>query len=180
MHPASRDHYRTLQVDPKADAQVIKSAYRALARVFHPDVQGDDEVMKRLNQAWEVLGDPARRAKYDAERAGRHGATNVEQHAGAFASRSPADSAGPPQGAPFGSVIGVGRYDGWTIGQVAQVDRPFLEWLRSAPAGRGLRDEIDAILAMRATGGGTRGSGSFETVRARTAGWWNPAAATPR
>jgi curved DNA-binding protein CbpA len=57
----------------------------------------------------------------------------------------PDDHAGPPVGEPFGPLLKFGRYEGWTVGQVARVDRPFLEWLRGAPAGRGLKDEIDAV-----------------------------------
>ena len=116
MHAKAGDHYRTLEVDPSADLAVIKASYRALARVFHPDVQGDDEVMKGLNRAWEVLGDPDQRAKYDSERAGASGTIQAEPGASAFAARRPADSAGPPQGAPLdrsspSAAMAAGRSD---------------------------------------------------------------------
>jgi len=64
------DLYRTLQVDPFAEHAVIEAAYRRLARKYHPDLNRDDptaeEVMKRINEAFRVLGNTALRADYDA------------------------------------------------------------------------------------------------------------------
>jgi curved DNA-binding protein CbpA len=65
----SFDPYATLGVGRNADARQIRSAYRRLAREHHPDLSGDStttERMQRINQAWEVLSNPARRAQYDA------------------------------------------------------------------------------------------------------------------
>lgn len=72
------DLYKILQVDPKADPDVIRAAYRALAHKFHPDLNHDAsavDAMKRLNGAYEVLRDVRRRAAYDGQRmtgVGRH------------------------------------------------------------------------------------------------------------
>ncbi len=65
------DHYAILQVAPTAEPAVIAAAYRALARRHHPDVAGaaGEEAMRRINAAWEILGDPDRRADYDRRRA---------------------------------------------------------------------------------------------------------------
>lgn len=66
------DLYKTLQVDPEADAEVIEAAYRRLARKYHPDVHPSPaagEWMKQLNAAYEVLRQPDRRAVYDGQRA---------------------------------------------------------------------------------------------------------------
>ncbi len=66
------DAYKTLQVDPEAEDEVIQAAYRRLAQKYHPDRQPDDEGVERMvaiNAAWELLRDPARRAAYDASRA---------------------------------------------------------------------------------------------------------------
>ena len=66
------DAYKTLQVDPEAEDEVIQAAYRRLAQKYHPDRQPDDEGVQRMvaiNAAWELLRDPARRAAYDATRA---------------------------------------------------------------------------------------------------------------
>jgi curved DNA-binding protein CbpA len=65
--PQLPDHYRTLQVHPEADLEVIQVAYRRLARRHHPDAgAGTDEGMAQLNAAYAVLRDPIQRAAYDA------------------------------------------------------------------------------------------------------------------
>ena len=147
MESSPVDHYRTLQVDPSADVEVIQAAYRVLARRFHPDLAGDDAVMKRLNAAWEVLGDKSRRAEYDSTRAngGERSQAPIVTSEPVARPVSP-DHAGPPRGRPFGTVLTYGRYEGWSLGQIAMADPEFLEWLRSVPGGRYLRPEIDAIL----------------------------------
>jgi len=66
------DPYKTLQVDPEAEDEVIAAAYRRLARKYHPDVASGPESARRmaaLNVAWEQIGDPVRRAAFDRERA---------------------------------------------------------------------------------------------------------------
>jgi curved DNA-binding protein CbpA len=73
--PADADLYRVLQVDPSADPDVIEAAYKRLARRYHPDHnRGDssaEEQMKRINEAYRVLGKPALRADYDARSGAR-------------------------------------------------------------------------------------------------------------
>jgi len=68
--PADGDLYRVLQVDPSADPEVIEAAYRRLALKYHPDHnRGDSQAedhMKRINEAFRVLGKPRLRADYDA------------------------------------------------------------------------------------------------------------------
>lgn len=156
------DLYRVLQVDPSANPLVIQAAYRALAQIFHPDVSGDSEEMKRINAAWEVLGDERKRRQYDIERAGRHAPVRAASASAATASPAGAaphrpstsrsgEHAGPPVGHASGSLLHFGRYEGWTVGQVARVDPEFLEWLRRVPLGRALKPEIDVAL-QRADG----------------------------
>jgi len=64
-----KDYYKTLGVSKGATAQEIKSAYRKLARQYHPDLHPGDkkseERFKEINEAHDVLGDPAKRKKYD-------------------------------------------------------------------------------------------------------------------
>lgn len=61
-------YYALLQVDPAAEPEVIESAYRRLARKYHPDVNASPDAharMRAINEAYRVLSDPARRAAYD-------------------------------------------------------------------------------------------------------------------
>ena len=62
-----KDYFGILQVSPDAEQEVIEAAYRQLARKYHPDVySGPDAAqrMRELNEAYEVLGDPRKRAEY--------------------------------------------------------------------------------------------------------------------
>lgn len=76
------DHYATLGVATDASVDDIKRAYRRAARHAHPDRGGSHERMQALNEAKDVLTDPARRARYDAGEDGL--ATPEEEEARAF------------------------------------------------------------------------------------------------
>src|SRR5258706_11598575 len=64
-----KDYYATLGVPRSASEDDIKKAFRRLARQYHPDVAKDKKVaeakFKEINEAYEVLGDPPKRKKYD-------------------------------------------------------------------------------------------------------------------
>ena len=61
-----KDYYLILQVQPSAEPEVIQAAYRRLARKHHPDIENSDATqMQELNEAYEVLSNPDRRADYD-------------------------------------------------------------------------------------------------------------------
>ncbi len=89
-----RDYYKTLGVAKDASAKEIKQAFRRLARKHHPDVNPGDRsaeaTFKEVNEAYEVLGDPASRKKYDELGA------NWRQY----------EQAGPGAGAPWGAPGG--------------------------------------------------------------------------
>jgi curved DNA-binding protein CbpA len=55
-------------------------------------------------------------------------------------------AAGPPPGDPSGTVLGFGRYAGWSLGEIARRDLEYVEWLDRMPIGRPYREEIDALL----------------------------------
>jgi curved DNA-binding protein len=96
-----KDYYSTLNVAKTASEKEIKAAYRKLARKLHPDVNPGDKTaeskFKEINEAYEVLGDPDKRKKYDElganwrmyEQAGAQGGAspfagwNVNQGSGA-------------------------------------------------------------------------------------------------
>ena len=83
-----KDYYKTLGVAKTATEKEIKQAFRKLARKLHPDVNPGDKTaeakFKEVNEAYEVLGDPASRKKYDElganwrmyEQAGAQGGAN--------------------------------------------------------------------------------------------------------
>jgi len=64
-----KDYYEVLGVKRDADEKEIKRAFRKLALKYHPDKNPDDpkaeDRFKEINEAYEVLGDPAKRTKYD-------------------------------------------------------------------------------------------------------------------
>ncbi|MGQ9840635.1 MAG: molecular chaperone DnaJ [Anaerolineae bacterium] len=94
---SKRDYYEVLGVPRDADENAIKSAYRKLARQYHPDVnksEDAEERFKEINEAYEVLSDPDKRAAYD--RFG-HAATQ-----GGFGAGGP--------GAGFGGFGGFGGF----------------------------------------------------------------------
>ena len=120
--------YAVLGVDPEADTSTIRRAYRELARRHHPDFGGDTQQMISINDAWHVLGDPERRASYNLQL------------------RRP----GPRSIARDGhTVMDFGRYEGWSLANIARVDEDYLRWLSRMPVGRPLQREISQLLAER-------------------------------
>jgi curved DNA-binding protein CbpA len=84
------DPYVILDIGPGATTSQVRAAYRRLAKRYHPDLHADAgaaDQMRRINQAWEMLSSPSRRAQYDAGRALRSAAGNGHW-------------AGVPRGAP--------------------------------------------------------------------------------
>ena len=95
-----KDYYATLGVPKTASEKEVKQAFRKLARKYHPDVNPGDKSaetrFKEINEAYEVVGDPDKRKKYDelgsnwkmyeqAQRAGGAGAGGFDALSGASA-----------------------------------------------------------------------------------------------
>lgn len=89
------DFYAVLGVQPEAPAEVVTGSYRALCRLYHPDVNPDPkatERMKLINEAYDTLGDPAKRAAYDRQRR----ATGRSRPAAHWSAPSPPPPPPPP------------------------------------------------------------------------------------
>lgn len=169
-----RTFYDVLMVSPLADRPLLTVVYRHLAKRYHPDVDASPEAaarMAEINEAYAVLGDPARRAAYDeglglpVRSSGVHGASE-STHGGKTTTRAstgpPADAAppsreagptpygeaGPPpvNPAPVGATLTFGRYRGWSLNQVARYDRDYIEWLSRTTLGRTYRRELEELL----------------------------------
>lgn len=154
--------YDVLMVSPRADRELITIVYRHLAKRYHPDRDHSPEAaarMSALNEAYAVLSDPAKRARYDRQvglsvaetpqvvsgdgRPTRAGGANLKP-----APSGPYGEAGPPPASPaaHGKVLTFGRYRGWTLNQVARHDFDYIEWLGRTTMGRNHKQELDQLL----------------------------------
>lgn len=77
-----KDYYEILGVDKKVTSQEIKKAYRKLAKKYHPDLNGGNEQaaekLKEVNEAFEVLSDENKKAKYDKFGSAYHDGMNFD------------------------------------------------------------------------------------------------------
>ncbi len=76
------DLYEILQLHPSAEPDIIQAARRRLTLRYHPDRNSSPEaaeVMLRVNNAYEILSDPERRAAYDLERTGLAGSPSLSR-----------------------------------------------------------------------------------------------------
>ena len=117
---ATKDYYKSLGVDRKATPEQIKSAFRKQARKYHPDTnKGDAEAerkFKELSEAYDVLGDPKKRAEYDNP-----------------ISQFRSSSGGPTAGNPFGN----GGTVEWDLGDIGDLGDIFSGFFRGRGAGAG-------------------------------------------
>ena len=148
-----KDYYAVLGVSRDASAEDIKKAFRKLARKHHPDVAGDkktaEEKFKEINEAYEVLGDPAKREKYDRLGAGW-------QHDGGF---PPPDQAGAFHEFNFGGT-GFSDFFEQYFGGAGRFGFPGGSQRGARPAGRSFRGsdiEGDILVTLEeAMHGGVR------------------------
>ena len=140
-----RDAYEVLEVHPRAHQQVIQAAYRVLAALYHPDrgeaSATDSRRMTELNAAYARIRTTDLRQLYDRER--------KLQRQAVTADRAP-DGAGPRDEDPARRPLDFGRYQGWTVAQIARRDPDYLRWLSRHSAGARFRTEIEAELRRSA------------------------------
>ena len=77
-------YYEILEISETASEEVVRMAYKALAKKYHPDIfQGDpieaEERMKQINMAYSVLSDSTKRAQYDAILNSKKARNNTER-----------------------------------------------------------------------------------------------------
>lgn len=172
MDSVERDAYRILGVARDADDETIASAFRALARRFHPDIAGDDATrqMMVINRAYDVIraahedagytgpaaepkpARPSPPATPDIDIGWRNRPAHTRHGDGT-------GGAGRPPGRPSGSVLPFGRHIGWSLGEIARVDPGYLVWLLEKPEGRPYLDEIESLLGRTGSRSSTTDSG---------------------
>jgi DnaJ-class molecular chaperone len=115
MASAEKNFYGVLGVSEDADADTIKKAYRKLARQHHPDKnpgkRGAEERFKEIQQAYDVLGDPAKRQQYDAFRKNPFGGLGGDGGRGGYY-RTPEGDYVRFDTSETGS--GAGEFGGWS------------------------------------------------------------------
>jgi curved DNA-binding protein CbpA len=133
--------------------------------------------MAAINLAWSVLGNPARRAKYDAmpQPAAADTSTASSRSTATGAEATPAaPPTNPASELPTrrameqrngNSILDFGRYAGWTVGALADHDPNYLRWLARTPIGRRLTTEIDGALGRRETEASTLRSNAASRTR---------------
>ena len=118
MADQKRDYYEVLGVSKSATEDELKKAYRKLAKQYHPDMNpGNAEAeakFKEINEAYEVLSDKEKRAKYD-----QFGHAGVDPNFGAGGFGGGFDMGDIDLGDIFGSFFGggFGGFGGQQIGR---------------------------------------------------------------
>ena len=149
------DAYATLRVTPNAEDFVLEAAYRAMARQFHPDGPKPDAArMAEINRAYDQVRTPERRKRYDRLHHLRpvgpgQTAGSPSMAAQALGGRipPPTNGSGSP-GAGVGALMTIdfGRYQGWTLKDLAKHDPDYLRFLSRHSSGVRYRNQIAQLL----------------------------------
>ena len=145
-----RDPYRILGVLPEADPDVVRAAYRVLARKLHPDGQDGppdpvtDRRIKDLTWAYAQVRDAEARLRFDRARFAAAPPTAADPPTHGAARRADEDD-------PARVKLDFGRYEGWTLREIAKRDIEYVQWLHRHASGARFRTTIDQLLAERRT-----------------------------
>lgn len=151
MRRGMPDAYEVLQVHPSAAPEVIEAAYRALARLHHPDLTKDPDsakAMVELNAAYETLRQPDHRAAYDRSLA--HPVMQATTTLSERMRESTISAAAHGDENPAHTVLNFGRYEGMTLAEISRVDPEYLRWLQRHSSGVRYRNQINDILTATA------------------------------
>jgi curved DNA-binding protein CbpA len=161
------DYYKTLEVDPEADPEVIAAAYGVLTKRVRAkaDLEEADQIrLAELDLAYAVLSNPAQRRAFDERRLsetvavgpgyyqgngngdGRAYDAAARLAAGALSERVAAGLNGESLGE---LTINFGRYSGWTLSEIAGTDPEYLMWLSRHSSGIRYRRAILRLLRER-------------------------------
>lgn len=108
-----KDYYKILNVSEKATPLEIKNSYRQLAKRYHPDVVAPNDpqasqMFSEINEAHDVLSDPAKKAEYDKQRAGgsaaNMGARTTARPQGGYGTQTAGGYANSPSGGAASSA----------------------------------------------------------------------------
>ncbi len=165
------DAYATLRVTPNAEDFILEAAYRAMSRQFHADGPRPDEArMAEINRAYELVRTPERRKRYDRLHHLRPvgpgqaaGSPSMAAGSPSMAASSPSMAAqtlggripGPTNGAAepgagTGALMTIdfGRYQGWTLKDLAKHDPDYLRFLSRHSSGVRYRNQISQLLPL--------------------------------
>lgn len=176
-----KDLYAILGLDPRASAEEVRGAYRALAKRCHPDLAGPEglRAFQELQAAYEVLGDPARRRRYDRAHglaAGEHPASPAGTPVDSQRARGPAVQplptvgSNPPwaaQAPDWPHALEALLRRGLARRQAPRYALPLELILTPQEAAAGLRLHLELPLAVRCEACGGRGTllGAFACER---------------
>jgi curved DNA-binding protein CbpA len=140
-----RDAYEVLHVHPRAHPLVVEAAYRVLASIYRSDsadAQSSQQRMAELEEAYASVSTAEGRALYDQHRKRQE----VMEAALATPYHPFAVASSPAAGDTASGLLDFGRYEGWTIAQLAQHDPDYLRWLSRHSSGIRYRRQIDEAL----------------------------------